>query len=402
MKSNQPKSTTPASTTDEAGNRIAGDFRLGRVLRERLHQERSYLKLEIAIDEAVEATRQTLPDADHETIRGVDRRKLKRIVEGDPTVVIALAELRGLDSYLSRFAESLAVKPLFEHPHIIELLAHSGDVTFLLGSRPEPDDSFRINVGHSDVAGMNSIQQAIYGYGRVVRMDFTEIRTSEPPDVEKDLIELAYVDTLMEEGRNSIVCLGSGRANPATEAMLCEMFSLPTYGVPRKDKKAVRPPPFHFCWSPGHSNLLPSHLHMNAEEVTEKDPESGYEMQEHSAAAFEAGGRIILDEMTLKSQRPTGAMTFGLCAAQKRASGRIWLVVAGLTGPATEACSRWIRRMATDIHMYPDGKQSPVFWCFVQANARAEEIDGKITDYIVTGEEMCGELEKWPRSGDAP
>ena len=61
--------------------------------------------------------------------------------------------------------------------------------------------------------------------------------------------------------------------------------------------------------------------------------------------------------------------TYAVCAAQRRARGQIWLLVAGVTGPATYAAAKWVHRMATTMDDAESGKPSKMFWNIVRSNA---------------------------------
>jgi hypothetical protein len=50
--------------------------------------------------------------------------------------------------------------------------------------------------------------------------------------------------------------------------------------------------------------------------------------------------------------------------------------------------------MATQLHAHKKDENSPVFWGFVRARAKATTNDG-ITDHTVEGEEAVAELHSW-------
>ena len=174
--------TKERSNDDPAANESrASDFRLPQVLAQRRDIEGGYAALARAITRSSrgdpargsESSTEQNDDRDSDSDKvgdkashkdgdkekdTIDRRKLARLVEEEDGFVLSLADLRALDSYLDRFGEGLAFRPLFEKPDIMRTLAAYGHVTFLLGSKFEPDGG---SFSYWDVLAMAEVQRSI-------------------------------------------------------------------------------------------------------------------------------------------------------------------------------------------------------------------------------------------------
>jgi hypothetical protein len=110
------------------------------------------------------------------------------------------------------------------------------------------------------------------------------------------------------------------------------------------------------------------------------------------AAGFRHGGEYLIDELSQK--KPAGktneGYTYALCAAQRRARGNIWLLVAGLTGPATYAAAKWVHQMPTSLDEHELGRPSRVFWNLVRAKATMAKEDKGGTYRVGEAEVVTG------------
>ncbi|MEM7387101.1 MAG: hypothetical protein AAF514_19355, partial [Verrucomicrobiota bacterium] len=122
--------------------------------------------------------------------RRVDRRKLKRIAEGDPKLTLNIQELLALDAYLTQFGEGLSDKPLFQSSRLLEPFADDGDVTFLLGVRPETEkEGGRNALSQWDVNAMTTLIKGLYYLSPTVHFDFIDaIYSREMPDPDESWV----------------------------------------------------------------------------------------------------------------------------------------------------------------------------------------------------------------------
>lgn len=334
----------PASSTPE--------LRLIRALKDRLQVVGSHAALARVIANAqpdeVKLTK------DGKTRIPIDRRKLRRAIEGNPDS-LTLADLRVLDHYLELYGEGLAFHPLFEKPALLQSLAECRLVNFLIGSRSE---EFRMNFAHWDLLGMAEIQRGINACRTAVRFDIREVSG----DMNDPRLLHKHVPwrTLLEEVGPSLVCLGSCRTIPAAESMARAMFGGKPFGTDSLEKEAL---PFHFVWSKKPPYLADSPFHVISDEIKDIDPAAAKLVAAGKASAIKLGDHVVVDQVTPKN----GGMAYGICVAQRRRNGQIWLLVAGITGVATYVGAKLTREFAIHLPEVNDGKASPVYWSVIRA-----------------------------------
>jgi hypothetical protein len=243
-------------------------------------------------------------------------------------------------------------------------LAESGQITFLLGSRPDQRDPFRINISHWDFLGLNSIQEKVLGCSqKQVLIDIREVRMHRnEADAEKDLDDEKLNRPFSKEGP-SLVCLASSRSNLMAEWMLCRMFGQKEFTRARPTDRPELP--FEFVWSKQYDDVLPSQFHLSPEQARRGGRKFGDPDLNTRASGFRYSAGYAIDELTIADE----GYTYAVCVAQRRERGQIWLLVAGLTGPATFAAANWVHKMATPLHDAKPGKPSRVFWNIVRARA---------------------------------
>jgi hypothetical protein len=371
-------------------------LRISKILADRKQSEGNYSKLEQAIRIAIQAD----GDRDSNSIdaaRAVDRRKLKSIVDNDPKLVLSIAELRGIDQYLERFGFGLAYNPLFEKPEVLRCIAESGHATFLLGSKHDPKDDYRINISHWDVLGLSRIQAGVQRYAENLLLEIREVRMHEEVALARKDLDDPELQRLFSESGPSLLCFGSSRGNQMAERMLCKMADLPPFTDTAPGE--LRDLPFQFVWPKPADYVLPSQFHIYGEGVTSENQEAGEAVMQKRAACFRHAGGYLIDEVSTEGKRE--GYTYALCAAQRRESGKIWLLVAGLTGPATYAAARWVNRMPTDFDRDgKPGRPSPVFWNLLRAMA-TPAMQAKSRIYTVGDAEVVASGAAWGPEGSA-
>ncbi|MBW2697766.1 MAG: hypothetical protein JRE70_14900 [Deltaproteobacteria bacterium] len=373
-----------AGATDGGGT---PRLRISRVLREMKEREGSYLKLEQAIRNAISGT-QGSATGDDGSPRFVDRRKLKAIVENSSKLVLSIGELRALDQYLEPFGHSLAFNSMFEAPEVLRCVAEFGRVAFLLGSKTDEHDAFRVNISHWDLLGLNHIHHGVLGFSQNVRIDIREVRMQVNETLARSDLDDPELNQLFDDHGPSLVILGSSRGNQMAEWALTRMANEAPYVAAGPGGPANLP--FHFVWPSG-GYVLPSRFHLTGEEANREDPVAGDAVLNRNAACFRYSGGYLIDDLTLG--KPEG-YTYALCAAQRRERGQIWLLVAGLTGPATCAGAQWVNKFATGLYELQPGRRSGVFWNLVRARAvRVRE--GQHEAYRVGDAEVVGGGVDW-------
>jgi hypothetical protein len=339
----------------------APGFRLGRILAEHKANKGSYSALAEAIEKSNPADREPDPKQEgrkRSKKRGVDRRKLRALVEGDPHVVLSLQELRALDRYLEPFGEGLAFKSIFENPDLLQTLADSRRVTFLLGSKPEKELRY---FSHWDVLAMAEIQRGINSSEVSVRLDIEDVQLQKTLDSTAASLKVAGWTKLLGDKGPSLVCLGSTRTSPATEAMLCRMFQRPECEDPPLAEKQRLP--FHFAWKQGIDYVFPSYFHLYSDDIYSRDPDAAKAISEEDASAIVTAEDIFLDRMHPDRR----GYTYGVCVAQRRRRGQVWLVLAGVTGIATFVAAKLAQSLATRLHEQKPGQDSDIYWAVIRA-----------------------------------
>jgi len=286
----------------------------------------------------------------------VDRRKLRAIVDGSEELVFSTRELRALDLYLEPFGEGLSFQPLFEKPNLIQTLAGSGTVTFLLSSRPADEG---LNFPHWDVLAMAEIQRQLTSMQMPVAIAIQDApmkggvgdgdASLEPGESEEPW--LAHFG----EPDRSLVCLGSERSMPASALMLRRLFVV-------DESDADADVPFHFVWSRGLS-AAPSPFSKRAAGIKRHHSDIAEAVIAGRGSALVLSDQAFLDTLTAQHR----GVGYGLCVAQRRANGAVWLLLAGVSGPATYATASIAHRLRMPLAEAHRGEHSPVWWSVVSA-----------------------------------
>jgi len=278
----------------------------------------------------------------------VDRRKLRAIVEGEEEIVFSTRELRALDLYLEPYGEGLSSQPLFEKPNLIQTLARSRTVSFLLGSRTSEEGE--IHFPHWDVLAMAEIQKRITQMELPVRINIQDVPMGQD-EVPVDL------ESHFEQPGQSLVCLGSHRLMSTSSLMLERMFGL--------DATPERRPrlPFAIVWNEA-LHRLESPFRRSAVEIEVSHPDAAAAVrQQNGGSVLVAGEDAWIDTLTARGR----GHGYGVCVAQRRASGAVWMLLAGVSGPATYATARLAHRLDFRLGEPQRGAASPVWWAAVSA-----------------------------------
>lgn len=364
----------------------ATDFRLARVLQEFREKEGG----DVALARAISAANgiDLVKEPNRKPI--IDRRKLKRIADSDPDLVLSLRELRALDRYLEQFDEGLAQKPLFVKPDILSSLAAAEkDVVFILGSRPEPN-GLRFNVSHWDVMAMADIQYSLYGLSQV-RCKIQDMLLSETVAGARGVLRRKEWSDMLGEKGPSIVCFGSTKSVHACNSMLATMFSVPLFESAKLNPQVRLPVRYAWPPPPKHLTLLPSHFNVSPEELAKIDPGAARAVQKQDSALL-LEDEAYVDELL----RRGNGQTYGAVFAQRRRRGQIWVVVAGLTGPATYAAGLMVKKIATRLLEEKPGRDSPVYWAVIGASVHKTRNVSSGSSYEVDEGEILTGPHKWP------
>ena len=72
---------------------------------------------------------------------------------------------------------------------------------------------------------------------------------------------------------------------------------------------------------------------------------------------------VLLDRVT---PRRSGD-TYGVCVAQRRKNGQVWLALAGVTGAATFVAAKLAKNLTTPLRERDRGPDSSVYWAVIKA-----------------------------------
>ena len=86
----------------------------------------------------------------------------------------------------------------------------------------------------------------------------------------------------------------------------------------------------------------------------------------------------------------------GIIAAQRRAAGNVWLVISGLTGPATYGVATMVKEISAELP-WAKGQHAKVLWVPVKVKIKAGETAPWSGDArVVVGAAFDGEPRFWP------
>jgi len=336
--------------------------RLAGVIQKQEKHTRGYAALARLVTEAFYRASDSKWQRGAETTDVIDRRKLRRLAQGDLDVVLSLRELRALDIYLEPFGEGLAYRPLFEKPDLVQTLADSSDVTFLLGSRMAGEDR---SFPHWDVLSMALLSRRLTASGANVRLDirdvpmYPEFKWSDPKRPDDWL-------SLFEDGGPSLVCFASNRTMAASEYMLSRMFEVePFEEAADFDQDRL---PFHFVWNPNLERVQDSSFRYGLEELESIDPTAAAQVRAGQGSALVFDDRAVVDRVTARHWGDA----YGVCVAQRRASGRVWLLLGGVSGPGTFAAARKASSVPIRLPEAGTRKHSAVHWAVISGRVPEE------------------------------
>jgi hypothetical protein len=369
---------------------------LRRILQEDQKKLRSYNRLAEAIHSASRSPRD--PNERDEKAK-IDRRKLAAIVTGEREAYLSLHELQALDTYLLQ-TRGKGLGTLFHQRTVLQSLAEGRQVTFLLGSQPSfrangsKQSSFGANrFGQWDVRSLAAFLRGIQRVSEVVHFDLEEVLLRTGSDLDdagrRRMRRETWHRLLSTPGGPSLVSLGSSRSCLATEYMLAEMFNKSSF-VRCQDGLSPDDPPFLFIWSPAEYQRVPSSFARSMVSVP------GFVRKKEVVGGWPAVGMVIEGKPYQALRGHKEWLEWGLVATQRRGA-IVWLVVAGLTGPATLAASNAVVELLHDgmPEVKTGENNSSVLWTIVEARvgkaARAGGDDRKLIDY-----NLLFKPKRWP------
>lgn len=296
----------------------------------------------------------------------IDRRKLSAMACGFD-VSLRVSDVRLLDQYLTGKG-----CPLLAVPNLVGTLVDKGSVAFVLPSFAAPRGR-AVSLHH--VESMHAVLAAADGQRAGIHFAVHAVPdgwSSAPPEARKKQYEELLGEPM------SFCAVGSPRASVVSELVLAEMFGVHAFGAhdtlcagPRGASKPLfsktggsKPCarlPFSFVWTDSLGRRLKSTFTDHGPARTRVPP----------------GARALILEDTIFVSAPESSVestTYAVIAAQRRPSGHVRLVLAGLSTLATlcaaQALARGIHAALPDLpaQVTPHHHPASVLWMVIGAD----------------------------------
>jgi hypothetical protein len=281
---------------------------------------------------------------------------------------------------------SLQHYPVLETRGIYEALGDKQRVVFMYGAKPRPEEQRTDNARWDTWSNGELIQQFTLAGGQHQIKSMDVLWTSPVSPVELRDQRWHHV---LDDDQVSVVSIGSPLAALSSEIMMARMFDVPPFTPPSVMRNP--PVPFYFVWLRRTAANFQSAFGLTADDLRAQHPQLAVRVETNESTAVIMGKEV--------RESPTRASEWTMCgiiAAQRRAAGNVWLVVAGLHGPATYGASTVVKEICEELPWPTKGK-SPVLWVPVKVRVRAGQAkptDGDIRE--VVGAELDGSPRVWP------
>ena len=313
----------------------------------------------------------------------VTRKMLVNICERPGDVWFSLDVLVALNKYfVTNGMESLEDKPIFEKRHVLDLVASSARVVFLLGSKPHRAERCN-DIRRWDNFAMASLLSALsrlsprleYLVEDVIwRWPVTAVALAE------DRFQMA-----LNDDQASVISIGAPLASLSSEIMLSKMFGVEPFVTPAFGPQRSLLP-FYFVWRPQVMKRFKSAFSISWRDLVAEDRKLAAQVKAGLTSCFFCGRRRYL----VLAKEKTWTMP-GVIVAQRRAAGNVWMVLAGIAGPATFAAAELVKRIACELP-WREGADSDVLWIPIKAKVNidgADKISGDVRR--VCGVDFAGE-----------
>jgi hypothetical protein len=323
--------------------------------------------------------------------RKVDRRTLVKIRDAPAKVSLTLDLLIALNEYLKTVGAPLHKLPILVTRGVVEPLFDSERLVFMLGAKPRPSER-RVDLSRWDALALAELVGAASRCGHRQEYAIEDVLWRNPVDPSAIRSEKWY--SLLEMDGTSVVSIGSPIAALSSEVMLSRMFGVAPFECPRF---SIKPPlPFYFVWLPRVARGFRSAFGLTSEELEPGFKQLAKDVKRGSTAAFILDGTAFAVPAEAKSWT-----MYGVVAAQRRASGSVWLVVSGLAGPATLAAAKLVKWIDAELPV-THNQNSQVLWVPVKATIRTGRPSSVVSGDLreITDFSLVGEPKFWPMAAD--
>lgn len=295
----------------------------------------------------------------------ISRHTISRLAKEPLKASVTYENLIALDRYLEQMGEGLADKPILEKDELLARLLENNKFAFLVGSKPNKDQ-LHDDVSLWDFRTVIELGQQLDAINTDWHHELVDVFLSGEGRLE--YYGRSWYETIVQQSR-SIVAIGAPRANLASEVMLARMFGLEPFNPPQSPDGNRAP--FYFFWpAKSPDKAVASSFAPNPAEIRKSAPREYANWISAGADALWFDGRWH-DSI----KRTNGWFKYGILAAQRRKDQSIWLVLAGVSGPATLAVARLLKEVKHEIPNFND-PGSPVLWAVVKVPLHEEHKEG--------------------------
>jgi hypothetical protein len=301
----------------------------------------------------------------------ITRSKVRAILGSDgqrDDVNLFSSEIQVLHAYLLSRGKG-GFGQLLEGPTLLRSVADNGRVAFLLPSKSR--DKSR-SVVHWDLHAMIEVFENLKLIDPKIEYSIYDVVMPEAkPLVQQKLSpqsiknERWYAEVLAKAD-HSVVCIGSPRANLASEWMLAKMYDVKPLS-PNDDDESL---PFRFFWKP--QFVVNSSFDVHQRDIQKHISDwPRFEKRERLSAMLlrqvVTGKKCFLIDRLPKTPQWD---SWGIVAAQRREQGQIWVCVLGLEGASTQAAALALTKIEKTVPPIVDGKASRVMQYFVSCEVK--------------------------------
>jgi hypothetical protein len=311
-------------------------------------------------------------------LRGNDKKRVMAAVESivdyshpkSPArdeIPLSLSEIRALHEFLVQKGRG-GFGTLLGGRTLLGSVAARGKVMFILPSKAIESSTVPVTaVIYWDLHAMMEIIAALQRINPTIQI-MIEVqeegeRPGEPGDRSSFFEKQPWYKHLTGVDAPSLICIGSPRANHASEILLTQMYG----GEPFSESDGLgTPPPFRFYWRPESklaSNFAAREGDLGRVKWEVKDGTGWEELKGRdrlSALLVRMTGGDWKGLPLAYDQGTPEWETHGIVAAQRREGGQIWIVAAGLEGPASRGVSRQLSSLKPFPIDSPDPASKPV------------------------------------------
>lgn len=290
----------------------------------------------------------------------VNRRMLANIRDNPGKIGLTLNGLIAFNTYYRPRGLGLQQLPILETQGVLEPLMDAQRVVFMLGARPRPEER------RNDISLWDTKSQAEL-LTQASRLDVHREFDIEPvlwrTPIDPAAIHRERWHRILEEDQASVISIGSPLASLSSEVMLARMFGVEQFKGPRF--RSGRQVPFFFVWLPKSIQHFCSSFALTWRELHVEHAALATRVKRNQTAAFLLEGKPHV----VPAEGKAWTM-YGIIAAQRRAAGNVWLVVSGLTGPATYGVTTMVKEISAELP-WSKGKHSKVLWLPVKVKIKA-------------------------------